>query len=66
MVYLDPHTTLDAVSNSASAIAMKHTEFHEKTAKKIHFTKLDPSLCFGFYLKTPKDYVTFENFMLDG
>ena len=42
---------------------MNHTRFHEGTAKKIHFTKIDPSMTFGFYLQDHKDYIKFEKFM---
>jgi len=50
LIYLDPHTTLDAVPNTEVEIAQKHSDCHQKVAKKIHFTKLDPCLSFGFYL----------------
>jgi hypothetical protein len=34
-------------------------------AKKIHFTKLDPCLSFGFFLKEAEDYNVFESFMVN-
>jgi len=64
LIYLDPHTTHDAIPNEEHWIRKHHNQCHEKTGKKIHFTKLDPSLCFAFYLRCAEDYNTFESFLV--
>ena len=63
LIFLDPHNTLDAIPCDNRLIAQNHLKFHEGIAKKIHFTKIDPSMTFGFYLKDHKDYIKFEKFM---
>jgi len=30
--------------------------YHESTAKKIHYSKLDPSLGFAFLIRSTRDY----------
>ena len=63
LIFLDPHNTLEADPCDRQHIEMNHTKFHEGIAKKIHFTKIDPSMTFGFYLHDHKDYIKFEKFM---
>ena len=64
LIFLDPHNTLEAVPCDKRTIEKMHLKFHEGIAKKIHFTKIDPSMTFGFYLKDHNDYAKFEKFML--
>jgi hypothetical protein len=40
--------------------------YHESGAKKIHYSKLDPSLGFAFLLKKESDYEKFRNFVEAG
>ena len=63
MIFLDPHNTLEAIPCDYRNISKNHLKFHEGIAKKIHFTKIDPSMTFGFYLRDHKDYIRFEKFM---
>lgn len=58
--------TKDAISSDKNAIRKNHLEFHEDTAKKLHFTKLEPTMTFCFYLRSHEDYRKFENFMVEG
>lgn len=37
--------------------------YHESNAKKIHFSKLDPSLGFAFLLRKEADYEKLRNFI---
>ena len=63
LVFLDPHNTLEAVPNDIVSIRQNHMSYHESTAKKIHFSKLDPSLGFAFLLKKKSDYEKMKDFM---
>ena len=54
---------MDAIPCDKQLIEQNHLKQHEGTAKKIHFTKIDPSMTFGFYLRDHKEYVKFERFM---
>ena len=40
--------------------------YHESSAKKIHYTKIDPSLGFAFLLKRESDFERLKDFMLLG
>lgn len=51
LIFLDPHNTQEAVPSDQDSIKKMHTSYHESNAKKIHFSKLDPSLGFAFLLK---------------
>ena len=48
------------------AIRQQHTSYHESSAKKINYKKLDPSLAFCFLLKKPEDLQTLRDFMQNG
>lgn len=50
LIFLDPHCTKDAVPHSLEEIKNSQRTYHEPTAKKLHFSKLDPSLGFAFLL----------------
>ena len=63
---MDPHNTQRAVPATYEDITKSHTTYHENQAKKILYTKLDPSLGFAFLLKSDEDLVTFKNFMAEG
>ena len=41
-------------------------DYHEKTAKKISIKDLDPSMGFGFLIKSEKDFDKFTKFMVEG
>lgn len=41
-------------------------EYHEATAKKIHYSKLDPSLGFAFLLRSSRDFTKFKSFLENG
>lgn len=59
LIFLDPHNTLEAVPSDTDSIKKDHMTYHESNAKKIHFSKLDPSLAFTFLIKTEQDFITF-------
>ena len=59
-IFLDPHHTKDAIPCDRGQIERCHLDYHEGNAKKIHFTKVDPSMTFGFYIRDHKDYMKFE------
>jgi len=63
---LDPHVTKEAIKGDYTNIRKNHLELHEDQAKKLHFTKLEPTMTFCFYLRTHEDYRKFENFMIEG
>jgi hypothetical protein len=66
LIFLDPHNTLDAVQPDAKLIRETHTSYHESSAKKIHYSKLDPSLGFAFLLSKESHMQNFKDFMRDG
>ena len=66
LIFLDPHNTSNSVPADLEEIKSNHLNNHEKVAKKIHFTKLDPTMTFGFYLSDYKDYQAFDNYMAFG
>ena len=61
MIYLDPHTTLEAMSHDQ--IEEGYMTYHEGQAKKIPFSKLDPCMTFGFYIKSSEDFTHFIDFL---
>ena len=63
MIYLDPHTTLDAVPFDMKLIQESYLTYHETQAKKIHFSKLDPCMTLGFLLKSQGDFEEFQTFI---
>lgn len=66
LIFLDPHCTNDAVANDILEIKKSHMNYHESTAKKIHFSKLDPSLGFCFLIKKESDYEKLRTFINAG
>ena len=66
LIFLDPHVIKDAFGPDIKDIRLNHLRCHEETAKKLHFTKLDPTMTFCFYLRTHDDYRKFETFMEQG
>ena len=40
--------------------------YHEATAKKIHYSKLDPSLGFAFLIRSSRDFQKFKTFLENG
>lgn len=66
LIFLDPHVTKDAFGPDLREIRTNHLQCHEETAKKLHFTKLEPTMTFCFYLRTHEDYRKFELFMEQG
>jgi hypothetical protein len=66
LIFLDPHVTKDAILPDVKTIKLNHLQCHEETAKKLHFTKLEPTMTFCFYLRSHEDYRKFENFMEEG
>lgn len=66
LIFLDPHNTEDAIPSDVNEIRKKHMSYHESNAKKIHYTKLDPSLGFAFLLRKHSDYLRLKDFMQMG
>ena len=66
LIFLDPHNTEDAIPCEIDEIKKKHMSYHESNAKKIHFTKLDPSFGFCFLLKNEQHFEEFKRFMTLG
>lgn len=64
LIFLDPHNTQETVK--PELIRQNHTTYHESSAKKIHYSKLDPSLGFAFLLKKREDMDIFREFMALG
>ena len=61
LILLDPHNTKQAIPlEDRVLLAKRHTEFHEPSAKKFPFNKLDPSMTFAFYLRSAADLVAFK------
>jgi cysteine protease ATG4 len=59
LIFLDPHNTQEAIPGDINLIKSKHMTYHESTAKKIHYSKLDPSFGFAFLIKSSCDYLNF-------
>mmetsp|Transcript_25372 Transcript_25372/g.33928 ORF Transcript_25372/g.33928 Transcript_25372/m.33928 type:complete len:102 (+) Transcript_25372:891-1196(+) len=60
MIILDPHNAAPALSNEPVVLQRNHIGMHERTAKKIAFNRLDPTMTFGFYLQSHKDLSDFK------
>ena len=63
LIFLDPHKTKDTVPYDLNEIKKNHTSFHEQSAKKIHYTKIDPTMTFCFYIRDHVDFAKFKRFM---
>ena len=63
LIFLDPHNTLQTVPYDLTAIKKNHINYHERTAKKIHYTKIDPTMTFCFYIRNHTEYGKFKRFM---
>ena len=66
LIFLDPHNTQEAIPGDINQIRQKHMSYHESTAKKIHYSKLDPSLGFAFLIRSTRDYQKFKTFLENG
>ena len=66
LIFLDPHNTQEALFSDTDSIKRDHMTYHESNAKKIHFSKLDPSLAFTFLLRSESDFKLFDEFMQEG
>mmetsp|Transcript_14117 Transcript_14117/g.19226 ORF Transcript_14117/g.19226 Transcript_14117/m.19226 type:complete len:91 (-) Transcript_14117:337-609(-) len=63
LIFLDPHNTLDAVPFDLNSIGKNHIAFHERIAKKIHYTKIDPTMTFCFYVRDHSDFQKLKRFL---
>ena len=63
LIFLDPHNTLPTVPYDLNEVKKNHMSFHEQTAKKIHYQKIDPTMTFAFYLRDYSDFEKFKRFM---
>jgi cysteine protease ATG4 len=63
-IFLDPHKSENCVPEEM--IQTKHLQYHEQSAKKIHYSKVDPSLGFGFYIRDQSDFNKFQEMLLQG
>ena len=59
LVFLDPHNTKPTVDYDLNEIKKNHMQFHEQNAKKIHYTKIDPTMTFCFYIRNHSDFAKF-------
>ena len=66
MIFLDPHNTQDAIPFTPEALRQQHLSYHETTAKRISYTKLDASAGFAFLLRRESDLEILKNFMENG
>ena len=55
--FLDPHTQRDKVELRADSSRPLHLSFHCDTCRRMPLHDVDPSLTFGFYLKSAGDLV---------
>ena len=63
LIFLDPHNTLPTVPYDLNQIKKSHISFHEQSAKKIHYTKIDPTMTFCFYIRDHREFSKFKRFM---
>ena len=63
LIFLDPHNTMPTVPYDLNAIKKSHISFHEQSAKKIHYTKIDPTMTFCFYIRDHNEFAKFKRFM---
>lgn len=61
VILLDPHNTLDTIPLSDEDLRKNHRIFHEESAKKIPFGKLDPTVTFAIYLRNQNDLTNFQS-----
>lgn len=61
MILLDPHNTLETIPLSDKGLKDNHIMFHEESAKKIPFSKLDPTVTFAIYLRNQNDLTNFQS-----
>ncbi|XP_003744760.1 cysteine protease ATG4D [Galendromus occidentalis] len=61
LVYLDPHYLQKTTDTSRLNFSVN--SFHCTTARKVSFSKLDPSATIGFYCKTRRDFESFQSIM---
>ncbi|OQR68252.1 cysteine protease ATG4D-like [Tropilaelaps mercedesae] len=58
MVFLDPHYLQNSIKMSKRNFSV--SSYHCTAARKISFSKLDPSATIGFYCKTRRDFEEFS------
>jgi len=63
LIFLDPHTTMPAVPYDLTSIKKNHFRYHEETAKKIHYTKMDPTMTFCFYIRDHEEFHKFKRYL---
>ena len=40
--------------------------YHESNAKKINYTKIEPTMTFAFYVRNYRDYLKLQRYMENG
>jgi len=63
LIFLDPHNTLPTVPFDLKEIRKNHISYHERLAKKIHYTKIDPTMTFCFYIRNFADFVKMKRYL---
>ena len=63
LIFFDPHNTRPAIPYDLNAIKKNHINYHEKTAKKIHYTKIDPTMTFCFYIRNHSEFLKLKRFL---
>ena len=63
LIFLDPHATQSTIGLDERSLRMNHNNFHEGSAKKMPFNKLDPTLTFAFYLRTTDEFEQFKKWL---
>ena len=66
LIFLDPHNTQPSVGPDLQSVKGAHMSYHESSAQKIHYSKLDPSLGFSFLIKREAHMEQFRQFMKNG
>jgi hypothetical protein len=66
MIFLDPHNTQNSLPFTQEAIRQHYLSYHETTAKRISYTKLDASAGFAFLLRRESDLEILKTFMENG
>ena len=44
-------------------IKKNHISYHEQSAKKIHYTKIDPTMTFCFYIRDHNEFAKLKRFL---
>lgn len=57
LVYLDPHTVKQKCSNYENEYAKNPERFHCDHTRVVDVAELDPSICFGFLLRSYDDLI---------